>query len=76
MTASIESIRKVEKNVRNLAAHEIVSITDGRVKEMCGLDTQEIMEKLKQITEKSGMQIKKEYWNSYDEMNQMIKENL
>lgn len=68
----VNDIRKVERQVRNPAAHEIVAITDDTIKEITGFSGQQIMNKIKVLFEYTGMGIKKEYWDSYDKMNQII----
>lgn len=62
----------VEENIRNLAAHEIISVTDDTIKKKTGFTSKAIMDKIKQCFQHSGITIKKEYWNSYDDMNTII----
>jgi CRISPR type III-A/MTUBE-associated protein Csm6 len=68
----LEKIRNVESRVRNFAAHEITSVTDEWIKTQVHMTSEEIMKLLKHILRRSGINIKKEYWNSYDEMNKQI----
>lgn len=68
----VKELRAVEKNIRNLAAHEIVSITDDIIKQKTGFSSKGIMDRLKKCFSYSGIHVKKEYWNSYDDMNEMI----
>ena len=65
-----EKLRNVEIKIRNLAAHEIVSIKDGTIKELTGLTGNQIMNMIKDIFAYTGIGVKREYWNSYDDMNQ------
>lgn len=73
---NIEKLREVEKNVRNIAAHEIVSVNDDMIRRKTGVDSREIMEILKKVIIKSGFNVKKESWSSYEDMNQIIKKQL
>lgn len=65
-------IRKVEKSVRNISAHNLVSITEKWVKKYSGYEPMEIYFMLKKYVKKLGWAIKKEDWKSYDTMNTMI----
>lgn len=76
LISDLNKIIHVEKSVRNVAAHEIVSVTDEWIKARTTMNTRQILELLKKITIKSGFSIKNEYWNTYDEMNAIIKELL
>ena len=71
-----EDLRHIEENIRNIAAHEIVSITEETIKQQTGFTASQIMEKIKGLFDFTGMNIKREYWNSYDEMNRMIIERI
>lgn len=68
----VQELRSVEENIRNLAAHEIVSITEDTVKNKTGFTPKVIMDKIKLCFLYSGIKVKKEYWNSYDAMNDLI----
>ena len=68
----VQDLRMVEENIRNLAAHEIISVTDDTIKKKTGFTSKAIMDKIKQCFQHSGITIKKEYWNSYDDMNTII----
>lgn len=72
----IKSITDVEKNVRNVAAHEIVSVTDEWFKKNTGKTAVEIMKLIKNLFESAGIKIDNNAWNSYDDMNRMIEEAL
>jgi CRISPR type III-A/MTUBE-associated protein Csm6 len=66
-------IRDIETNTRNLPAHEIVSVTkDWIVKHSKGYQPEEILEMLKEYAMMLDMGVKKEDWNSYDQMNEEI----
>lgn len=69
-------IRIVETNIRNLAAHEIVSVTKATMSNMTGFTGEEIMTMIKELFPHTGIMVKREYWNSYDQMNEMILEKM
>lgn len=66
----------VEHNVRNIAAHNIVSATPDWVKEKTGKSISEIMGLIKYICEQVKINLRKENWDSYDLMNQEIIKEL
>lgn len=72
----VGDLREVEKKVRNLAAHEVVSIKNETIKELTGLTGNQIMDRIKDIFAYTGISVKKEHWDSYDEMNQKILEMM
>ena len=65
---------RVETSVRNLAAHEVVSITNETIEELTGLTGSQIMDRIKDIFAYTGISVKTEYWDSYDNMNLKILE--
>ena len=72
----VENVRKIETNIRNLAAHEIVSVTEATMSNMTGFIGEEIMTMIKELFPHTGIMVKREYWNSYDQMNEMILEKM
>lgn len=68
----IGNVRDVEGSIRNLAAHEIVSVTEESVKSITGFSPKDIMNMIKELFNYTGMSIKRMYWDSYDDMNEMI----
>jgi hypothetical protein len=72
----VTSLRDVESRVRNIAAHEVVSVTEKLVKDRTKYTPEEVMSLVKEAFKYSGLNIKKEYWNSYDEMNEFIIEQM
>lgn len=68
----VTDVREVEAKIRNLAAHEIVSVTDNSIEELTGFSGEAIMKKIKKLFHYTDMNIKEEYWNSYDDMNRKI----
>lgn len=68
----VESLRLVEANIRNLAAHQIVSVTEDVILQRTGYTGKKIMEMIQTLFRYTGIVIKKEDWDSYDAMNQEI----
>ena len=68
----VGKLRLVEAELRNIAAHQIVSVTEETVKSKFGFSANHIMEMIKMAFTYAGFNIKKEYWNSYDDMNKVI----
>lgn len=72
----------VEGMVRNVAAHEIVSVTDEWIQERTksgnesGKGVCEIFEILKYLMGEAGIKVRKEDWQSYERINEMILLNL
>ena len=62
----------VEQNTRNIAAHNIVSVTEKWVKEQTGKSVSVIMWLIKYICSRVKINIREENWNSYDKMNTHI----
>ena len=63
---------EVEQKVRNVAAHEIVSVTEEWILKRIGKRPDDIMNIIQYLCSKAGIGSKKEDWNSYDDMNQKI----
>lgn len=72
----IKDIRHVEEKIRNIAAHEIVSITEEVIKSRTGFTSKKIMDMIKELFTYTGITVCKEYWNSYDEMNKKILQKI
>lgn len=72
----VMKIREIEKKIRNYAAHEIVAITEESIKKDAEIQPKEIVELLWKIAVRGGIKLKKEYWDSYDDMNQKIIEEI
>ncbi len=67
-----DSIHSVEPNIRNLAAHQVISVTADTIIKLTGFTGKQIMDMIKELFTYTGFSIKKEYWDSYDEMNTRI----
>lgn len=67
---------EVEKKIRNNAAHEIVSITEEKIQKDTGHSSEEIIKYLLDMLKLCGMNISKKFSLAYDEMNDIIIENI
>lgn len=67
-----KQLRSIEENIRNLAAHEIISVTDERIKSLTGFSSNEIMTKIKKYFTFANIVVKSDVWDSYDNMNKDI----
>ena len=74
LIGAARALRQVEEKIRNLAAHEIVSITDEVIKQKTKFTAKEIMRQVKIMFDHTGIGIKPEYWDSYEDMNQKLLE--
>lgn len=72
----VNLLRTVEESVRNIAAHEIIYIDEEFIKKRCDISTKQIMDALKFLITTIAPSIPKNIWNSYDEMNALIKSTL
>ncbi len=68
----VDDLRNIEQNIRNLAAHDIISVTEERILELTGFSSETIMNKIKKLFSYTDLNVKKEYWDSYDIMNENI----
>ena len=69
---AVSALREVEKKVRNYAAHEIVAITAESIQKDANMSPEKILELLELLAIKGKIRLKKEYWSSYDFMNEKI----
>lgn len=72
----VKDLTSVERQIRNLAAHEIVSITDKKIKKETGKSAGEIMRIIQMLCAKIQINENRENWNSYDMMNRQIIKKL
>lgn len=72
----LEKLRSIEREVRNVTAHQMVSVTEEWIQKMVKMSSKEIVNLLKRLAVYSGIPVKKEYWNSYDDMNALLVEKL
>ncbi len=77
LIALAAELRKIEEKVRNPAAHEIVSMSEERIKKMTGgKDTEDIMGLLRNAFKYTGIGIRSEDWDSYERMNEKILQRM
>lgn len=76
ITKRAEELRDIEREGRNKAAHQIVSIDDDFLKRETGYTSYEILNKITAFVEDIKLGVKKEHWNSYEIMNEKIIESL
>lgn len=76
MNELISNLRLVEEKIRNTAAHDIVSVTEKTIEERTGFSAEKIMKMIQKLFSYTGIKVKKEYWDSYDLMNQKILEKI
>ena len=62
----------VETKVRNVAAHEIVSVTDEWIYKRTNMRSAEIMEIIRYLCGRAGVVNSQECWDSYNQFNQDI----
>lgn len=71
-----ENLRFVESKIRNMAAHQIVSITDEKIKEETGFTGTQIMDKIIEIFAFTGIKIPANAWFSYDKINRAVLDSM
>ncbi len=69
-------IVEIEGAVRNVAAHDIVAVTDEWFLQKTGKSAQGIFAVIKELIKEAGIPVKKEYWESYDRLNEGIASRL
>lgn len=68
----MRDIREAEKNVRNLAAHELVGVTKEWMEKRISFTAEELMDKLFQLAVDAGISISKEDRRIYQKMNEEL----
>ena len=76
LVQKIQMMVEIEGKVRNVAAHEMVSVTDKWFKEKTGKNAKQIFELIQYLVREAGVKAKEEDWNSYDRMNEKIRDYL
>ncbi len=71
----VQTIRKAEKELRNAAAHTIIAINDDVIKRRINMTSSELYDVIKKLAIRAGI-VRKDIWNSYDEMNKLILDTL
>lgn len=77
LTDKIEALNNIDgKTVRHIAAHTLTSITDSWIKSQAECSSEDILKMIKDVAFIANINNKKELWNSYDDMNEIIKKNF
>lgn len=71
-----KNLRRVERVLRNEAAHQVVSVTEEVICKKLGMSSDEVMEMIREAFPMAGMPITEEQWRSYDVMNRVIIERM
>lgn len=74
----IDQLSKVESRIRNLAAHQIISITDILIEEIAGIRSEGIWDIIRWLLERCKISKKGRLslWDSYQEMNRYLADKL
>lgn len=56
--------------------YDIISVTDKTIEQKTGFKPAKIMQMIRELFNYTGMRVKKEYWDSYDYMNQSIVDRM
>ena len=72
LTEIVSNLRSVEENVRNLAAHTITAITKDVIFRKTGFQPNKIMADIKRLFSYTGINVRAEYWDSCDVLNDVI----
>ncbi len=67
-----ESLRSIEEKARNIAAHQIVAVTDEKIHRLTGFHAADICSLIHKGFTYADINVKAEGWKAYDEMNQFI----
>ncbi len=76
MKRNVNAIAQVEKNVRNVAAHQIISVTNEWFRNRTGKTAKEIFTLIQYLIQEAGINTAQKDWKSYDKMNKMIEQYL
>jgi len=68
-----EKLKEVEQKIRNKAAHQMVSVTENKIKDITNMTSDGIMKKIRELFTYSDINIPMQGgWNSYELMNDSI----
>lgn len=71
-----KTLINTEQKVRNVAAHEIVSVTAHWIKINTGKTPEEILDAIKYLCNEAGVCKREKNWDSYDDINKKIIQEL
>lgn len=66
------ALRLFERNARNIAAHDVVAVTEDWIKDKTGFEASEIFKMLTELFSLTVGKIPKDAWDSYDRLNDAI----
>lgn len=76
LNKKVTDIMEIEQKIRNLTAHEIVSVTREWIKQKSGFTVEQIFDIVKYLVSQVGINMSRNAWESYDVMNQYIFDEL
>ena len=72
----VQDLMDIEQSIRNVAAHEAVSITEKWINQVTGFSVEKILNYIFYLCNVAQINTKNDNWNSYDQMNEYIAERL
>lgn len=72
----VQDLRYAEYQIRNIAAHDIISVTDEWIYNKIKFTSEQLLEKIRKAAINSDIHINDKVWDSYNQMNNIIKEKL
>ena len=76
LVETASALREIEEKIRNIAAHQIISITDETIKLLTGYTALDVIKLLHRAFNYTGINIKEENWKAYEIMNDFIIEKI
>ena len=76
LVETASALREIEEKIRNIAAHQIISITDETIKSLTGYTALDVIKLLHRAFNYTGINIKEENWKAYEIMNDFIIEKI
>lgn len=71
-----QDVRQIEKSLRNMTAHQMVSITPPVIVKRTGFTGGQIMDIIKGLFQYTGIKVTKKDWDSYDQINEEIERRM
>ena len=62
----VEEMVEIEKSIRNIAAHEVVSVTEEWIQKRTGKTVKGILELVRTLVFYAGIKVENRAWESYD----------
>lgn len=73
---TVTNLREVEVKIRNIAAHEMISVDEEIIRIETGLNSEGIMKQIKIAFNYADMKAENGIWGSYERMNKLIIEHM